>query len=168
MAPADIRIADAANAADLEAVRTLLTRYAEEQGFKLCFQGFDRELAGLPGDYAEPKGCLLLARTGGAAAGVVALRPLGVGAVELKRLYVRPADRGTGLGRQLAEAAVARADQGLSRDGAGDFGQHGPGARPLRGARFPLARPRSGRHRTLRARALSGLPGRLAGPGQTG
>ena len=109
MAPADIRIADAANAADLEAVRTLLTRYAEEQGFKLCFQGFDRELAGLPGDYAEPKGCLLLARTGGAAAGVVALRPSGVGAVELKRLYVRPADRGTGLGRQLAEAAVARA-----------------------------------------------------------
>jgi ribosomal protein S18 acetylase RimI-like enzyme len=109
MAETSIRIADAAGAADLEAVRALLTRYAEEQGFKLCFQGFDRELAGLPGDYAEPEGSLLLARAGGAAAGVVALKPLGSGAVELKRLYVRPDDRGGGLGRRLAEAALARA-----------------------------------------------------------
>lgn len=95
--------------ADLEAVRALFLAYAEEQGFKLCFRGFDTELAGLPGDYAEPSGCLLLARREGVAIGVVALKPLGRETAELKRLFVLPIGRGAGLGRRLAEAAIARA-----------------------------------------------------------
>ena len=104
-----IDIAGAVTPAELEAVRALFLAYAEEQGFKLCFQGFDKELAGLPGGYAEPAGCLLLARRDGAPVGVVALKPLGDGSAELKRLFVLPAGRGAGLGRRLAEAAIARA-----------------------------------------------------------
>lgn len=99
----------AAQPGDLEAARALFLAYAEEQGFKLCFQGFDKELAGLPGGYAEPGGCLLLARREGVAVGVVALKPQGKDAAELKRLFVLPAGRGAGLGRRLAEAALARA-----------------------------------------------------------
>ena len=104
-----IDIAGAATPAELEAVRALFLAYAEEQGFKLCFHGFDKELAGLPGDYAEPAGCLLLARRDGAPVGVVALKPLDDGSAELKRLFVLPAGRGAGLGRRLAETVIARA-----------------------------------------------------------
>jgi GNAT superfamily N-acetyltransferase len=104
-----IDIDAAARPAELEAARALLRAYAEEQGFKLCFQGFEAELAGLPGDYAEPRGCLLLARRDGAAIGLVALKPVDERTAELKRLFLLPAGRGEGLGRRLAEAALARA-----------------------------------------------------------
>jgi len=93
----------------LAAVRQLFVEYSEEIQADLCFQGFSQELAGLPGKYAPPRGCLLLARTGSEVAGCVALRPLDADACEMKRLYVRPAFRGTGLGRQLAQAVIARA-----------------------------------------------------------
>jgi ribosomal protein S18 acetylase RimI-like enzyme len=94
---------------DMPVIRALFLDYARSLDFSLCFQGFEAELAGLPGAYAPPGGALLLARESGEATGCIALRPLADGAAEIKRLYVRPAWRGSGLGRRLAEAALAEA-----------------------------------------------------------
>jgi putative acetyltransferase len=103
-------IRQAASADDILAARGLLEEYAASLDVDLGFQGFAAELAGLPGDYAPPRGALLLAWDGDIAVGCVAVRPLAWPAVaELKRLFVRPAGRGRGLGRRLAEAAIARA-----------------------------------------------------------
>lgn len=90
-------------------VRMLLEEYAASLGVDLEFQGFRAELAGLPGAYAPPGGRLLLARVDGRVAGCVAFRRLDPGNCEMKRLYVRAAHRGTGLGRRLVEAAVREA-----------------------------------------------------------
>jgi GNAT superfamily N-acetyltransferase len=89
----------------LEEARALLREYWTSFGFTPCFQGFDAELAALPGEYAPPRGVLFLAQGGGC----VAVRPLRGGMAEMKRLYVRPQARGTGLGRRLAQAALAHA-----------------------------------------------------------
>lgn len=94
----------------LAATRLIFQEYAHQLGVDLCFQNFEAELAGLPGDYAPPQGCLLLALVDGEIAGCCAMRPLETvdyaNACEMKRLYVRPAFRGFGLGRQLAEAVL--------------------------------------------------------------
>ena len=92
-----------------EEVGALLREYAASLPFELDFQDFDRELAGLPGAYAPPRGALFLARVDGEAAGCIALRPLDEEACELKRLFVRPAARGRGLGRRLTTAIVSEA-----------------------------------------------------------
>ena len=98
------------SADDLAATSGVFREYAISLGFDLCFQDFEGEIANLPGDYAPPRGALLLAHVDGAIAGCCALRPLDssdyVNAAEMKRLYVRPAFRGLGLGRQLAEAIL--------------------------------------------------------------
>jgi ribosomal protein S18 acetylase RimI-like enzyme len=98
----DLTIAPARDAAAVAVARELFLEYARTLGFSLCFQGFEEELATLPGKYAPPAGALLL----GGHAGVVGVRPLGDGVAEMKRLYVAPAARGRGLGRALAVAAV--------------------------------------------------------------
>ena len=98
-----------AGGGDIETVRGLFVEYGQSLGFSLCFQDFDRELAALPGDYARPDGRLLLARLDGATVGTVGVRPLEPGICEMKRLYLRPAFRGHGLGRRLAVRAIDEA-----------------------------------------------------------
>lgn len=101
---------------EIETVRDIFREYADGLGVDLCFQRFDRELAELPGEYAAPRGALFIAKVDGKLAGCCALRAIDnadyLNAAEMKRLYVRPAFRGLGLGRQLAEAAMDAARQG--------------------------------------------------------
>lgn len=97
----------------LDATREIFREYASSLGVDLCFQNFEAELAQLPGDYAAPRGSLLLAMVEGQVAGCCALRPLDdvdvPNAAEMKRLYVRSAYRGRGLGRELAQAILDEA-----------------------------------------------------------
>jgi putative acetyltransferase len=110
-----VRLATPSTPEELDAVRDIFREYASGLGVDLCFQQFDQELADLPGDYAAPRGALLLATIDGEVAGCCALRPLDAtdypNAAEMKRLYVRKAFRGFGLGRHLAEAALDAARQ---------------------------------------------------------
>lgn len=106
----DFRIAPVRSDDDLAAVAALFDAYAASLDVDLAYQGYGAERAGLPGKYGPPQGELLLARgPEGRALGCVALRPLEDGACEMKRLYVSPAARGTGLGAALAEAVVRMA-----------------------------------------------------------
>jgi len=99
----------AASEAEIETARTLFREYEKSLGISLCFQNFAEEVAGLPGDYAPPDGRLLIAFVGRRPAGCVALRKIGEGVAEMKRLYVRLRFRGMKLGRQLTEAVLEEA-----------------------------------------------------------
>jgi GNAT superfamily N-acetyltransferase len=94
---------------DLNHIRDLFTEYHRWLGVDLCFQGFGPEMKNLPGKYAEPQGCLLLAREDEAIIGGVGLWPLDDNVCEMKRLYVRPPWLGQGLGRKLALAIIEQA-----------------------------------------------------------
>jgi ribosomal protein S18 acetylase RimI-like enzyme len=94
---------------DLKIVRELFEEYARSLGFDLHFQEFNKELADLPGDYAPPDGCILLAKANDQIAGCVALRKMDNNICEMKRLYVRKAFRGKGIGKKLSVAIIEKA-----------------------------------------------------------
>ena len=102
-------IIEAATPADVADVRAMLLEYQAWVGVDLCFQNFAGELANLPGDYAPPAGALFVARADGGLIGMIALRRLDDDRAEMKRLFVRPAGRGRGLGRRLAERVIVEA-----------------------------------------------------------
>ena len=104
-----MEIVEAATPECIELARTLFREYERSLGIDLSFQGFEQELAGLPGAYAPPAGRLLLAIDDEKVAGCVALRALGEGVCEMKRLFVRPGLRGRRAGRLLAEAVIREA-----------------------------------------------------------
>ena len=105
-----MRILQAQSEAEIQQVRELFGEYVAWLGLDLCFQNYDKELAELPGDYAPPSGRLLLALDDdGEAMGCAALRDLNEGTCEMKRLFVRPAARGQGLGWKLARMIVDEA-----------------------------------------------------------
>jgi putative acetyltransferase len=104
-----MRIYQPTTEAEVEVVRALFLEYAAWLRIDLCFQGFSEELAGLPGAYAPPRGRLLVAACDQNVVGCVGLRPLNDTVCEMKRLFVRPAYQGRGLGRALAEGVIREA-----------------------------------------------------------
>lgn len=110
--PPEVIIKAADCRADFDAFRTLCREYAASLPFSLCFQGFEQEMASLPGKYAPPEGVIYLARVDGAAQGCVALRRIDPmpgdpePVCEMKRMYVRPEARGLGVGRKLCEHLI--------------------------------------------------------------
>lgn len=105
-----IEIRQAMSESEVASAKDLFAEYAASLGFTLCFQGFDEELAGLPGEYVPPGGRLLLAYVDDKPAGCAALHGLGTeGDCEVKRLYVRPEFRGQKIGKQLMDAVLAAA-----------------------------------------------------------
>jgi ribosomal protein S18 acetylase RimI-like enzyme len=94
---------------DIRETRKLFDEYVDWLGVNLCFQNYDKEVAELPGEYTPPTGRLLLALQDDQIAGCIALRKLKDGVCEMKRLFVRPAYRGDGLGRILAERIINEA-----------------------------------------------------------
>ncbi|MGQ0650477.1 MAG: GNAT family N-acetyltransferase [Gemmatimonadaceae bacterium] len=117
----EVEITEVRQAEHLDQVRGLFREYGasllEHAGSEavLRVQGFDEELASLPGDYGPPQGALLLALVNGAPAGCASLRPLGGDTLELKRLYVRPEYRGQSLGRRLVAEALDHASRSGAR-----------------------------------------------------
>lgn len=104
------------SAEHLASVRGLFRQYERSLSIDLCFQNFEEELASLPGRYAPPSGRLLLGLLNGEPAGCVALRDLGHGICEMKRLFVPPKFRSRGFGRQLAVTIIRQAqDIGYTR-----------------------------------------------------
>ena len=107
----DLAMVQAETPAQIAEARELFLEYAQSLGFSLCFQNFDAELAGLPGEYAPPDGRLLLATVEDRLAGCVALHKLDSNTCEMKRLYLRPQFRGKGVGRAVTNRIIAEARQ---------------------------------------------------------
>jgi len=105
----EIQIVDAHEPPLVATARGLFEEYSRGVGVDLCFQNFSKELAELPGDYRPPRGALLAALVDGTAAGCIALHAWDADVAEMKRLYVRPTARGSGLGRELTLATIDRA-----------------------------------------------------------
>ncbi len=106
MVPTRVTLRPATTPAELADVRALFREYERWLGHDLCFQGFEAELAALPGRYAPPAGRLYLADADDAPAGCIALREFAPGIAEMKRLYVRRSARGAGAGRLLAQRII--------------------------------------------------------------
>jgi len=104
-----VRFIQAQSEEEISYARELLHEYVAWLGINLCFQNFDGEVASLPGEYAPPSGRLLLADEHDRIAGCIALRQIGEGICEMKRLYVRPEFQGKGFGRALAERVIGDA-----------------------------------------------------------
>jgi putative acetyltransferase len=104
-----MKLVQAESPDEIDRARELFKEYAARLGIDLCFQNFEKELARLPGDYVPPAGRLFLAMNDDEAVGCVALRRIADGICEMKRLYVRPEFRGTGLGHTLAETIIQSA-----------------------------------------------------------
>ena len=105
----DFQIAAVTSPRQLDEIRRLFREYAKSLPFSLDFQGFEAELAALPGIYAPPHGRLFLAEIGGKTCGCIALKPLEKPICEMKRLYVPPTFRGKNIGRKLAKRLIAEA-----------------------------------------------------------
>ncbi len=106
-----MQIINAHTTTHLNEIRTIFREYEQFLNVDLCFQGFEEELANLPGKYAHPKGALFLAVEDNSIAGCVAVRALEGDICEMKRLYTRPSFRGRGLGRQLAEKIISEGEK---------------------------------------------------------
>jgi putative acetyltransferase len=104
-----LTVVEAVSPGDVEEARRLFKEYQAWLGIDLCFQNFRQELAELPGPYGRPHGRLLLALYENQVAGCIALRDLGGGSCEMKRLFVRPSFQGRGLGRALTEKIISEA-----------------------------------------------------------
>lgn len=102
-----IGITQATSAGQIEDAKRLFREYETWLGMSLCFQGFEEELATLPGKYAPPDGRLYVAYDASEPVGCIALRPIGQGVCEMKRLYLREAARGKGVGVRLIEQVIA-------------------------------------------------------------
>lgn len=102
----DVMITPARTAAEFAAAKALIRAYVDWLGEDLSYQNFDEEMTGFPAKYLPPDGEILLARAGGAIAGVVCLQPLAEDICEMKRMWTDPAFRGRGIGRRLAEAII--------------------------------------------------------------
>jgi ribosomal protein S18 acetylase RimI-like enzyme len=111
MAALEIVLSQAESPEHVATARDLFREYSDAIGTDLEYQDFSAELAGLPAPYAPPGGALFIARIGADVAGCVALRPVGAGVGEMKRLYVREAYRSFGLGKRLVEAVIGSARQ---------------------------------------------------------
>ncbi len=105
-----VKIISVTTPEQIETIRLLFTEYQQWLNFSLCFQGFDEELAGLPGKYSLPKGRLFIAEYEGKVAGCIALRPMDEeGICEMKRLFVREEFRGKGIGKILTDRIIVDA-----------------------------------------------------------
>jgi putative acetyltransferase len=108
----EIKILSATTPDQIETIRSLFVEYQQWLNFSLCFQGFDEELASLPGKYSPLNGRLYLAESDGIIVGCIALRPMNEeGICEMKRLFVREEYRGKGIGRILTEKIIADAKE---------------------------------------------------------